>query len=266
MSSDVLKVSMRRILIASLCAGAFTHIGNAVAGGTTVKPTAPLKEGVPYLFVVHQGKSIKVERDIFASFTTPASVRASLIHTAGVCPPFCLQPIKLDIPVETVAEVEVVDFMATTLRDDKGVLIDVRGETAHAIGTIPGSVNFPITIFKKAPDAPEFIDLLEALGAKPRGEVSQLTRIMEDTGLTDNELLSEQWDFSDAKELIVWSEGAMSGTAPDAARALVEAGYPASKIRWYRGGMPAWLYFGFTVYESELPKKKKNQYKPKGPM
>ena len=209
--------------------------------------TAPLKPDMPYVFVVNQGRSIKVQRSIQNSFKLPPGVHGVLNVTSEYCPPFCLQPLQLDMPVETVGEVEVVDFMATTLRDNKGLLVDVRGPKDHAYSTIPASVNYPAPVFKKSVGDPAFDAMLESLGAKRRGEVSQFTRLLEDWGLSDTTGLSQDWDFTNARELIIWSTGATSRVSPDAIRALLAVGYPAQKIRWYRGGMAAWAFWGFTI-------------------
>lgn len=241
-----------RTLLASslLCLSTGIH---ADASGNRL--LAPLKDGVPYAFVVHNGRSIRVERDIDQSYQARPTIMGSLRSTAEKCPPFCLLPMQLDIPVSTVGEVEIVDFMQTRLRDRKGVLVDVRSQRQHRAGTIPGSINFSIARFNKAPDDPGFISVLEALGAKPRGEVSWFRQQLEDYGLVDTSLVSDSWDFSEAKDLILWSDGPMDDRSAKAAVALANAGYPTSKMAWYRGGMPAWQYWGFNTVKA--PKRRR---------
>lgn len=229
---------------ASLCST--TLLADAEGG----RLTAPLKDGVPYVFVVHKGRSIKVERDIDQSFQARPNMRGTLRHNAEACPPFCLQPMQLDVPVKTVGEREIVDFMQTTMRDKKGMLVDVRGDREYRYATIPGSIHLFIAKFKKEADDPEFVDLLESLGARQRGEVGWMTRQLEAIGLKDTRLLSDQWDFTEAMDLIVWSNGALDDSAADAVRALVRAGYPPHKIGWYRGGMPSWQFWGFNTVKS----------------
>ena len=59
--------------------------------------------------------------------------------------------------MERSAEVELFDFMETKLRDGSGVLIDARTESWFRKGTIPGSVNYPFTLFGKDKDDPELV-------------------------------------------------------------------------------------------------------------
>ena len=239
------------VLAASLCFPVIfsSAIVQADAGGGG-KLTAPLKDGVPYVFVVHKGRSIKVERDIDRSFQARPNMRGTLRHTSEACPPFCLQAMQLEVPVRTVGEVEIIDFMQNAMRDKQGLLIDVRGEREYRYGTIPGSIHLFIGKFKQDRTDPGFDRLLESLGAKPRGKVDWLTRQLETVGLKDTSLLTDDWDFSDARELIVWSNGPLDSISADAIRALVDAGYPPQKIGWYRGGMPAWQYWGFNTVKS----------------
>ena len=89
--------------------------------------------------------------------------------------------------------------------------------------------------------------MLMAMGAKRREERDWLTRQLEDYGLVDTSMLTEEWDFTDAKELIIWTSSAINPSAMQAIHALLAAGYPAGKLKWYRGGMAAWQYWGFTT-------------------
>ncbi len=218
------------------------------------KAIAPLKPDVPYVFVVHQGRSIKVERDIYKSFISGMDIRGMLIQTSGSCPPFCLQPIKLDIPVDTVGEREIVDFMLTTMRDNKGKLIDVRSKTTHANGAIPGSDNIYIRRFNQPKDSEAFRAMLKSFGAEPREPAGWFDNLLATLGIRDNSMMTDHWDFTNAKTLVLWATSATDSTAADAARILYEAGYPAEKLKWYRGGLAAWQYWGFTTVSSNKRK------------
>lgn len=209
--------------------------------------TAPLKPDVPYVFVVHQGRSIKVSRNIANSFRAGIDIRSELMQTSGSCPPFCLQPIALDLPVKTVAEAEIIDFMLTELRDNKGVLVDIRSAKQYKYNTIPGSINLFIQDLMKAAESNEMDKIFEDLGAKRRETPGWFMQQLETFGLAGNELLTAEWDFTGAKDLIVWSTGATEPTPAKFIDILLSAGYPASKIKWYRGGMAAWQYWGFTT-------------------
>lgn len=245
----------RRIKTTLLASALLCASASAQADAEGGRMTAPLKDGVPYAFVVHNGRSIKVERDIEKSFAVRMDIRGTLITNASDCPPFCLLPMQLDIPVATVGETEIVDFMQTRLRDKAGVLVDVRSMTQYRGSTIPGSINIFVTEFLKDKDDEGFVALLESFGAKPRGEVSWFQRQLEAVGVADTSLVSEHWDFSNAQDLIIWTNGPMDRSAVKAIRALVSAGYPPQKIGWYRGGMPAWQYWGFNTVK--VPKRRR---------
>jgi Rhodanese-related sulfurtransferase len=55
------------------------------------------------------------------------------------------------------------------------------------------------------------------------------------------------WDFSNAKTLILYCNGPWCGQSPTNIRTLLTLGYPAHKIKWYRGGMQAWEGLGFNT-------------------
>lgn len=244
------KTPSLRVLIASICASSVMISTQTMADAQSGKVIAPLKEDMPYLFVVHQGRSIKVERDIDKSFMAPASIRGNLMTSSEVCPPFCLTPNNLDIPIKTIAESEIIDFMLSQIRDNKGTLVDLRSKSQHKIATIPGSLHYPISRFKQDKNSSEIDAIFQEFGAKRRTDVSWINKQLENYGLVDTSLLTPQWDFTDAKELIFWSNAATSTLAPDAIKIMYEAGYPAQKMRWYRGGIAAWHYWGFTTFKA----------------
>lgn len=106
--------------------------------------------------------------------------------------------------------------------------MDARTPDWHARGTIPGSVNIPYTDLDPRLGADEFTIgfSLEQLGVKEEGG---------------------DWDFFWAKDLLIWCNGPWCGQSPTAIRALISLGYPAEKIKYYRGGMQMWELMGLTV-------------------
>ena len=54
-------------------------------------------------------------------------------------------------------------------------------------------------------------------------------------------------DFSNALDLILFSNGPWDDQASRAILNLLDAGYPPEKLRFYRGGMQDWLVLGLTV-------------------
>lgn len=240
-----LQRGMHRLLPLAAAIGLATP-QTALADATSLG-TAPLKPDVPYVFVVHDSRSVKVQRVIEQSFRVGMDIRGTLYQTVANCPPFCLQPLKLDLPVETVAETEIVDFMLTTLRDNAGTLVDVRAPRQFAYNTIPGSINLFVQDLIKAQDDNAMPAVFERLGAKRREAPGWFRQQLEDYGLAGNGLQSGEWDFTEAKELIVWGIAPTSGVPAQVIDILLAAGYPASKLKWYRGGMAAWQYWGFTT-------------------
>jgi len=56
------------------------------------------------------------------------------------------------------------------------------------------------------------------------------------------------WDFGNARELLLFCNGPWCGQSPRAIRNLVAAGYPPSKLFYYRGGMQNWQLLGLPVH------------------
>ncbi|HIJ23297.1 MAG: rhodanese-like domain-containing protein [Gammaproteobacteria bacterium] len=148
--------------------------------------------------------------------------------TSRPCPPFCIQPMAVAPGVESVGELELLQFMEQKLPAGAGVLVDARTPDWHSKGTIPGSVNVPYTDLDVELGADQFsIEFsLQQFGVLPRGEY---------------------WDFIQAKELLIWCNGPWCGQSPTAIRALLVLGYPADKIKYYRGGMQMWQLMGLPV-------------------
>lgn len=67
-------------------------------------------------------------------------VKKTFITTKGV-----IQPLKLKSGIETVAELEVLDFIAnnSSKNPDKYILVDSRTSDWFDAGTIPSAINIP---------------------------------------------------------------------------------------------------------------------------
>lgn len=202
----------------------------------------PLMKDKPYLHVIHEGRSIKVQRVQDPDY----ELKGYFAKTARKCPPFCIRPVKAADGVATIGEPELFQFMENELRDDLGVLIDARTPSWFAKGTIPGSINIPFTELSKKPESEEMQSFLKQFGAKKRN-AGTLELKMEEWGVTDGKLKTKHWDFSDAKQIVLWCNGPACGQSPRAIHGLLDAGYPAEKIYYYRGGMQMWQLFGLTT-------------------
>ena len=109
-----------------------------------------------------------------------------------------------------------------------GLLVDSRTPDFHSKGTIPGSINIPYT------------ELNQKLGAD---EIA-IEEAFETFGVKQT---AKGWNFSHAKDLLVWCNGPWCGQSPNAIKGLLDLGYPAGKIKYYRGGMQLWQVFGLPV-------------------
>ncbi|MDR9437159.1 MAG: rhodanese-like domain-containing protein [Thiohalophilus sp.] len=193
-----------------------------------------------YVDVQHNGKSIRLQR----IQDQEHALTGSFAKTSRSCPPFCIQPIQVAPGVTTVGEVEIFEFMENQLRDGSGLLIDARLPSWHQKGTIPGSINIPFTVFEKSDLDPELVSTFKQLGVTER---------QEEPGLVEKLLaggdVNETWDFSNAKELILWCNGPWCGQSPRAIRGLLKHGYPPEKINYYRDGMQMWQILGLLTVQ-----------------
>ena len=176
--------------------------------------------------VMHEGKIITITRDQNINNT----VNPKYAKTSRKCPPFCIQPAKLADGVETIGELEVLNYLTRMRKGDSTVLvIDSRTPDWVKHGTIPGSINIPWKTLN--PNA----------GADP----FTVTELLEDRfGARTQEGL---WDFTNAKTLVLFCNGMWCGQSPSNIKTLLRFGYPANKLKWYRGGMQNWENVGLTI-------------------
>jgi len=158
-----------------------------------------------------------------------ATVNPAFAKTSRKCPPFCIQPSQLAPGVETIGELEVIEYVKKMAAGDENILlIDSRTPDWVAKGTIPGAKNIPWT------------KLNPAKGADPISIAELMTGRF---GATELEGL---WDYSNAKTLVLFCNGMWCGQSPNNIKNLLRFGYPAHKIKWYRGGMQDWEILGLS--------------------
>lgn len=195
---------------------------------------------------VHNGRLVKIKRNQDQTNV----LDGAYTKTSRKCPPFCIQPMSVAPGVGTVGEIEVLNFIKDKVNYGAGVLIDARTESWFKKATIPGSINIPFNTFNKNSS-----DLLKVSALTKLG-VTTKTRVEEEVSLIDQMLgmledktveVASQWDFSKAKYVVLWCNGIWCEQSPRAIRGLLELGYPAEKIFYYRGGMQAWQSLGLTV-------------------
>jgi len=133
--------------------------------------------------------------------------------TSRPCPDFCIQPMTPAEGVTTIGELE----MLAAMQDPDVIVVDSRTPDWFIEGTIPGAVNIPYT---------EAVDRLGELGC---------------------EIDFDGWICDDAKDVVLFCNGLWCGQSPTAIRRMIEAGFPAERVSYYRGGMQSWRVLGLTV-------------------
>lgn len=175
--------------------------------------------------VMHNGQKVAIMRNQ----NEDNNVNPAFAKTSRKCPPFCIKPIELGGGVETIGELEVIDYTVKMSNGDSSIiLVDNRTPDWVARGTIPGAINIPFTKMSRAKGADDLTiaETLEKLGAKET---------------------SKGWDFSNVKTAVFFCNGMWCGQSPAGIAGLLAEGYPAEKIKWYRGGMQSWEILGLTT-------------------
>ncbi len=175
--------------------------------------------------VMHNGKQTTIMRNQDEKNT----VNPAFAKTSRKCPPFCIKPISLGHGVETIGELEVIDYAVKMSKGDNSIiLVDNRTPDWVERGTIPGAINIPYTKMSrdKGADDVTIAETLEKLGAKET---------------------AKGWDFSKAKTAVFFCNGMWCGQSPAGIAGLLKEGYPGKKIKWYRGGMQSWEILGLTT-------------------
>lgn len=212
---------MRRniLLSAIVLASSFTMAANAQAEDQ-VKITPKLMS----VEVMHDGKPFTIQRNQDQNNT----INPGFVKTSRKCPPFCIRPAVTAPGVETVAEIEVIDYVKQASDGGNVIIVDARTPDWNKKGTIPTSVNIPFTklLTSKGANDVTIAEALEALGAKES-----------DSG----------WDFTNAKTAVLFCNGMWCGQSPLAINALLKLGYPAEKLKWYRNGMQDWEILGLST-------------------
>lgn len=200
-------------------------VGHAVAlavlwGGPAASQEVRITPDLPELRLTLQGEEIVISR--LQDGEAVLEGEAALV--ARPCPPHCIQPMRVAAGVEPLGALEVIWFLQAEVASGAGYLLDVRMPAAFAAQRLPGAVNVPgVTL---APENPALRDILIALGGREVGG-----------GL----------DFAEAPVLAVYGSGPVDDSAAQAVRYLLAAGYPADKLRYFRGGLQEWLQFALTT-------------------
>lgn len=138
-----------------------------------------------------------------------------------------IQPMHPFTPhqVETIGALEMIDYVKQKSAGNNNLMIiDTRTPDWVGIsGGIPAAVNIPYTRFKNKEKALEIME--DQLGVQ----------------------IDDTFDFTYAKTLVMYCNGIWCGQTPTAVKALLAYGYPAAKIKYFRGGMQNWKALGLTT-------------------
>ena len=213
------------------------------SAATARKHEVNITEFLPSMIFTVHGKPYVIDR----IQDQENDIKGGFAKTSRKCPPFCIHPMEAAPGVATVGELELMEFLKNKVEKGTGLLIDARVESFYEKGTIPGSVNIPFTVLTADENDPQLREALKTLGVRP-GETNNWTNVshkaMDDF---DQHVRKFHWDFSQAKEILLFCNGPWCDQSPRAIRGLVKLGYPVNKIYYYRGGMQDWLLLGLTV-------------------
>lgn len=173
-------------------------------------------------------KKIHISNDMFwkdnyASHKVSKACKSTFITSAGKK----IFPMKLHKDVETYGEMEVMAFIKEMQDDTTMLFIDTRDEEWYGYRTIPGAENMHYV----------YITMPKVFEKEYKASLEKLGIVRKDN----------TFDFSKAKTLLLFCNGAWCSQSPKMIKALLALGYPPEKIKWYRGGMDDWLGLSMTT-------------------
>ncbi len=160
----------------------------------------------------------------YAHTKVSEACKSTFVHTVGGH----IYPMSIDADITTYGELEVLAFIKQMQTDDSMMLIDVCKEEFYNYRTIPGAVNMPFNHFKERTSF-----------------VFEFEQHMKELGVSVDEE-DDSLDFTNAKTITLFCNGPWCSLSVTAILALLDIGYPAEKINWYRGGIQEWLAAGMT--------------------
>jgi len=211
----------------------------AFLAATLLGPAAALADGgvgitqdIAAVDVRHQGGMVRIERNA----DTENMLDPDFSLTSRPCPPFCVQPMHLAPGVDTLGELELLAYLKRLGEDASVLVIDSRdGDWPLRSGIIPGAVMLPWQDLHPAhTDAEKIAEtLVFRFGASRQGVL---------------------WNFENARTLVFYCNGPWCGQSPTNIKQLLALGYPAHKLKWYRGGMQDWKMLGLTTVAPPKPR------------
>ena len=172
-----------------------------------------LAQGPELLKIIGQDKQFVVQ--------TPSGP-FTITRTLTACAPVkgFLQPLVPLPGVRPVTEIEVLH----ALNDPDSMVIDMRDEEEPLEATIPNSYHIPFN---------ELEDRLDEMGCTREGK--------------------GRWDCAKAPHIVAFCNGPVCPQSPSGIASMVRAGFPVTKISYYRGGMMDWEALGLTTVSGNRP-------------
>ena len=201
-------------------------LGSLLAFSLLISPVGAVEvniiEGLPYVDVDVDGEPFRIQR----IQDTKHKLTNSYSKTSRPAPPFSIQPFQPIKGIETVSELDVLDFIKNKLSNNTGILLDARMPKWNKAGTIPSSTNIPFSILASKGNNRYIEQIFGLLGVKKEDKA---------------------WNFSNANMLLIFDNGPWCQQGVRAMQNLLKLGYPKSKILYYRGGMQYWQILGLST-------------------
>jgi len=189
-----------------------------------------ITKDIPFTYITDSGKKVKIERiqDIDNKLTDDYT------KTSRACPPFCIQPTQIHTGIKNIAELEIINFMKNKVSTNKGIIIDARLKSWFELETIPSAINIPFPIMQNA-DKKKAEMIFKILGMKVKAD--------------------KTWDFTNAKELVVFCNGVWCEQSSHFISGMLKHNYPKEKLAYYRSGFQGWKLLGLTtIVHKEIKK------------
>ena len=189
-----------------------------------------ITKDISHVYTTDSGKNIKVERiqDVNNRLTDDYT------KTSRPCPPFCIQPTKIDPEINNFEELELLEFMQHQVKEGTGVIIDTRLKSWFELETIPSAISIPFPVMQNA--------------TKEKAK-----RIFSLLGMTVDS--DGTWNFSKVKELAVFCNGVWCEQSAHFMKGILKHNYPKNKLHYYRSGFQGWKLLGLTtIIHKEIKK------------
>ncbi len=214
---------MKRVLWLSLLSSLLMAEGSE-------KVVVKITDNLPYVMTKDSGKAVKIER----IQDTNNRLTDDYTKTSRACPPFCIQPTQIAEGVNNVEELEIFEFIKEKVDKNIGIIVDARLKRWFELETIPGAINIPFPVVQNAKKE-KIEKIFKLLGMRVKSDGS--------------------WDFSNAKEMVIFDNGVWCEQAKHFIDSLLKHHYPKEKLHYYRSGFQGWKLLGLTtVVHKEIKK------------